>query len=91
MSFDYARYGRPGTAIPGSDLLRGYCPLCSEPIRMYAQKKAINGIEEIDHSEDAYIRDCSTCIGSRKPRSNPNPVTPRSERSYRGSPSPGEW
>jgi hypothetical protein len=31
--FDYATYGRPGTPIPGSRFVRGYCPNCGAPIR----------------------------------------------------------
>ena len=31
--FDYQRYGRPGSAIPGSRFVRGYCPICGAPVR----------------------------------------------------------
>ena len=31
--FDFATYGRPGSSIPGSRFVRGYCPICGDPIR----------------------------------------------------------
>ena len=31
--FDFATYGRPGSPIPGSRFVRGYCPVCGAPIR----------------------------------------------------------
>ena len=31
--FDYETYGKPGSPIPGSRFVRGYCPICGSPIR----------------------------------------------------------
>jgi len=31
--FDFATYGRPGSPIPGSRFVRGYCPACGAPVR----------------------------------------------------------
>lgn len=88
----YEKYGRPGTAIPGSKLRRGYCPLCKEPIRMVIQRKVLtDGIEEIDLSENAYFKDCSICKGSHSSKGNQHPATPLSETSFRGGLAPGEW
>lgn len=31
--FDYATYGPPGSPIPHSRFVRGYCPVCGAPVR----------------------------------------------------------
>ena len=31
--FDYATYGQPGSPVPGSRFVRGYCPICGAPVR----------------------------------------------------------
>lgn len=31
--FDFETFGQPGSPIPGSRFLRGYCPVCGAPIR----------------------------------------------------------
>ena len=31
---NFAKYGNPGTLIPGSKFRRGYCRVCGEPIRV---------------------------------------------------------
>lgn len=31
----YAEYGKPGSAIEGSKLVRDYCRECGEPMRVY--------------------------------------------------------
>lgn len=51
----YLRYGRPGEPIPGSRLVRGYCPTCNDPIR----------INPGQHPLLTECKDCRGCLGRK--------------------------
>jgi len=57
--FDYETYGKPGSPIPGSRFVRGYCPACGAPIRT--------------PYPDAPIK-CSACNGHKPPGGYAGPI-----------------
>jgi len=55
-----AAFGRPGSPIPGSIYVRGYCTSCAEPIRVRLDEKGVP------------LRGrCSTCRSNEHPGYNP--------------------
>lgn len=36
--WDYKKYGKPFSGIPGSICYRGYCPECGEPVRLSKER-----------------------------------------------------
>lgn len=45
------RYGAPGSLIPGSVLVRAYCAVCAEPIR-------------VTRGTNVYFAECDDCHGA---------------------------
>ena len=57
--FDHATYGQPGSAIPGSRFVRGYCPICGAPVRT---------------SRPEAPQPCSDCDGHERPSGKAGPI-----------------
>ncbi|MFB3894494.1 MAG: hypothetical protein ACE15C_21035 [Phycisphaerae bacterium] len=57
--FDYAKYGKPGTPIPGSRFVRGYCPICGAPVRTSNPKLPLP---------------CFDCDGHERPGGSAGPI-----------------
>jgi hypothetical protein len=56
---DYETYGPPGSEIPGSRWLRGYCPICGAPIRTNSPDRP---------------QPCADCDGHERAGGNAGPI-----------------
>jgi hypothetical protein len=46
------RYGEPGCKIPGSRMLRAYCPSCGGPMRVTPSSRSLLKCSSCQHAED---------------------------------------